>query len=125
MIISIPAVSDNIEEFPAKFFARGEGFLIIDTDSGQYWWIPNPIQANKGHVGPDVVNKMVELGVTRIIAHKFGPNVAYLLHKNQIEYVISDGEQVPVKVYIERIEKEFGVKLEKKTGHEIINIRHQ
>jgi len=115
MKIVIPAISDNLEDLPAQFFARGEGFLVLDTDSGHFSWIANSFQNEKGHVGPDVVNKMIELGVTRIIAHKYGPNVAYLLHKNQIDYVISDGEHVPVKVYVERIENEFGVKLKKRT----------
>ena len=115
MKIVIPAISDNLEDLPAQFFARGEGFLFMDTLSQHYWWLGNSFQSIKGHVGPDVVNFMLEQGVTRIIAHKYGPTVAYLLHKNQIDYVISDGEHVPVKVYVERIENEFGVKLKKRT----------
>ncbi|MCK6602756.1 MAG: hypothetical protein L6Q77_13150 [Bacteroidetes bacterium] len=101
----IPAHSEKIEDTPAELFARGDGFLIGDTESLTYFWIPNPYRNVSAHVGPDVVNLVLRLGAKRVYAVRFGPNVRKLLEKNGIEMVILPNKTECVACYLRQPEQ--------------------
>ena len=69
-------------------FARAAYFCIYHSDSHKAEFIQNKIaEAEKG-VGSDVAQKIIDMGVRRVISGDFGPQAYQLLNEAGIQMVI-------------------------------------
>ena len=90
----------------AKFdprFGRTGWFCIIDDESGKPTFIENDQTEATGGAGVKVAEKMVEIGVTKVISGDFGPKAKELLDKFNIQMVIITDDHQSIKEIISRL----------------------
>ncbi|MEZ5071592.1 MAG: NifB/NifX family molybdenum-iron cluster-binding protein [Bacteroidales bacterium] len=84
-------------------FGRAAWFCILDAESGETRFEQNEQTEADSGAGVKVAERMVELGVTRVISGHFGPKAKDLLEKFSIQMVVIDDEQQKISELIERI----------------------
>lgn len=79
-----------------KRFGRAAFFCVYDEETGQTTFIENQSVNVNGGAGTKAAEKMVELGITKVISGDFGPKAKDLLEKFNIQMVIiqSDNETI-------------------------------
>ena len=93
----ITSKGDNLK---AKFdprFGRAGWFCIIDEVTEKSTFIKNDQGEATGGVGVKGAEKMIELGVTKVISGDFGPKAKDLLDKFNIQMVIITDEHQSIK----------------------------
>ena len=99
----ITSKGDNLK---AKFdprFGRGGWFCIIDDETGKSTFIENDQAEATGGAGVKVAEKMVEIGVKKVISGDFGPKAKELLDKFSIQMVIITDDQQSIKEVLSRL----------------------
>ncbi len=84
-------------------FGRAAWFCLHDDESGECAFIENEnVDASNG-AGLKVSEKMVELGVSKVISGDFGPKAKDLLDKFKIQMVILQNEGSRVQDILDKL----------------------
>ncbi|MBN1132036.1 MAG: hypothetical protein JXR52_06725 [Bacteroidales bacterium] len=104
MKTAITSTGNHLDsEFDLRF-GRAGWFCILDEDTGKTSFIRNE-QINASHgAGTRTVEKMMELGVGKVISGDFGPKAKELLEKFNIQMIILEDEQLTIKEIIKKIQ---------------------
>jgi predicted Fe-Mo cluster-binding NifX family protein len=73
-------------------FGRAHSFCIYDDQTGDVSFIENANMNAQGGAGTKSAEKMMELGVQKVISGDFGPKAKTLLDKFEIQMVIINDE---------------------------------
>lgn len=84
-------------------FGRAGWFCLWDDESGKTSFIQNEQAEATGGAGVKAAEKMVELGVQKVISGDFGPKAKNLLEKFNIQMVIIEDNSQSIKDIINRI----------------------
>lgn len=69
-------------------FGRAGWFCLLDEETGNTSFFENEFKNESHGAGGKVVEKVIELGVTKVISGDFGPKAKELLEKFNIQMVI-------------------------------------
>ncbi len=86
-------------------FGRAGWFCLIDDESGDPTFIENDQVEVTGGAGVKTAEKMVELGVQKVISGHFGPKAKDLLDKFNIQMVMIDDDDQSISKIIARLNK--------------------
>jgi len=81
-------------------FGRAAYFCLYDTDVRTMEFIENPYVDAQGGAGTKSAEKMIELGVKRVISGDFGPKAKDLMDKFKIQMVILDNQDQSIESII-------------------------
>ena len=90
----------------AKFdsrFGRAGWFCIFDDETGKSSFLENDQAEATGGAGVKVAEKMVEIGVKKVISGDFGPKAKDLLDQFNIQMVIITDDQQSIKEVLSRL----------------------
>ena len=94
--------SDITSKFD-KRFGRAAWFCLFDKESGETTFHVNEnVNANQG-AGVKAAEKMVELGVNKVISGDFGPKAKDMLDKFNIQMVIIQDAESAVQDIINKL----------------------
>jgi len=99
----ITSKGDNPKARFDSRFGRAGWFCIIDDETGKSTFIENDQAEATGGAGVKVAEKMVEIGVTKVISGDFGPKAKELLDKFNIQMVIITDDHQSIKEIISRL----------------------
>ncbi|MCU4163996.1 NifB/NifX family molybdenum-iron cluster-binding protein [Carboxylicivirga caseinilyticus] len=86
-------------------FGRASYFCIYNTENNSVEFIDNEnINANSG-AGIKAAEKVIELGVSRVISGDFGPKAKDLLDKFKIQMVMLDDDSQTISSIIKQLNK--------------------
>ncbi|WP_430809418.1 MULTISPECIES: NifB/NifX family molybdenum-iron cluster-binding protein [unclassified Carboxylicivirga] len=100
------AITSSGDSTDAKFdlrFGRAAYFCVYDTSNGSTQFIANEQCDAQGGAGTKAAEKMIELGVKRIISGDFGPKAKDLLNQFKIQMVMLDDANSTVGVIIDKL----------------------
>lgn len=78
-------------------FARAAYFCIYHSDTLKTEYIQNSKAEAEKSVGSDVAQKVIEMGVQRVISGDFGPQAYHLLNEAGIQMVIMPDEEKKIQ----------------------------
>jgi len=84
----ITSKGDSTDSFFDLRFGRGKYFCIYDDESGKFEFIKNENAEAQGGAGTKTSEKVIELGVKKVISGDFGPKAKDLLNRFGIQMVI-------------------------------------
>ena len=84
-------------------FGRGAWFCLYNEDTGETTFHENVYADAQGGAGQKAAEKMVELGVKKIISGDFGPKAKDLLDRFKIQMVIIQDDNQTVGDIIEKL----------------------
>jgi len=82
-------------------FGRGAYFCIYDDETKESTFIKNDFADAQGGAGTKASEKIIELGVTKVISGDFGPKAKELLNQFNIQMIILDVEEKKIAEIIE------------------------
>jgi len=82
-------------------FGRGAYFCIYNDETKDSSFIKNEFAEVQGGAGTKASEKMIELGVTKVISGDFGPKAKDLLNQFNIQMVILEDEEKKIAEIIE------------------------
>ncbi len=92
MKIAITASGNDTSSLFDLRFGRANSFCIYDDQTGEVSFIENENMNAQGGAGTKSAEKMMEMGVQKVISGDFGPKAKDLLDKFQIQMVIINDE---------------------------------
>ena len=99
----ITSTGSNLDsEFDLRF-GRGAWFCVVNEETGETSFIENELMNASGGAGTKAAEKMVELGVNKVISGDFGPKAKELLDKFNIQMVILQDDPKTVKEIINKL----------------------
>jgi len=101
----ITSTGDHLGAAFDKRFGRAAWFYVFDESTGETAFYQNENVNATGGAGTKAAEKVVELGVEKIISGDFGPKAKDLLNKFNIQMVIIEEEDLSVNKIVERIKK--------------------
>ena len=87
MKIAIASTGNKKESTISMLFARCEYFAVFDTITTKLEFIENISRKKKEHVGIEVANSLVKLGVKKIISGEFGTSIRSVTDPNKIQLI--------------------------------------
>ncbi|MBI9067802.1 MAG: dinitrogenase iron-molybdenum cofactor biosynthesis protein [Salinivirgaceae bacterium] len=103
MLTVITATNSNVNaEFDLRF-GRGAYFCVFNEENGDIKFVENEFKDAQGGAGTKAAEKMVELGVKKIISGDFGPKAKEMLEKFKIQMVIIQDGNSSVQQIIDKI----------------------
>jgi predicted Fe-Mo cluster-binding NifX family protein len=84
-------------------FGRAAWFCLLDEESGETSFHENEYKDALHGAGTKVVEKVIELGATRVISGDFGPKAKELLEKFNIQMVLLSDDSKSVHDIIKSI----------------------
>jgi len=99
----ITSTGNGVNSLFDKRFGRAAWFCVLDEATGKTEFFENPNKDAQGGAGTKTVEKMVELGVSKVISGDFGPKAKDLLDKFNIQMVIIQDDDVTVEDVIRKI----------------------
>jgi predicted Fe-Mo cluster-binding NifX family protein len=99
----ITSTGDELNSAFDRRFGRAAFFCVYNEENGQVAFVENENANANGGAGTKAAEKMVELGVTKIISGDFGPKAKELLEKFKIQMVIIQGDDDTVRDIINRL----------------------
>ena len=84
-------------------FGRAAWFCLFDQESGRIEFLKNEQGHLNSGAGTRTAEKMIELGVDRIISGDFGPKVKEMMEKFEIQLVVLQDVNQSIKDIIEKI----------------------
>ena len=84
-------------------FGRAAYFCVLDETTGETQFIENQHAEAQGGAGTKAAEKMVELGVNKIISGDFGPKAKDLIGKFNIQMVILRDDSNTVQNIIDKL----------------------
>lgn len=95
MKIAITSTGNDLNSEFDQRFGRCSWFCVYDNETGQAEFIKNEHAEAQGGAGTKASQKMIELGVERVISGDFGPKAKEILEKFDIQMVIlPDGPKI-------------------------------
>ncbi|MCW3807595.1 NifB/NifX family molybdenum-iron cluster-binding protein [Plebeiibacterium marinum] len=99
----ITSTGNSLEsEFDLRF-GRAGWFCVYDEANGNYEFVKNMNAEDSNGAGIKVSEKMVELGVGKVISGDFGPKAKDVLDKFNIQMVILQNEGATVDSVLKKI----------------------
>lgn len=99
----ITSKGNNLKAYFDPRFGRAGWFCIIDDESGKTTFIENDQAEATGGAGVKVAEKMVEIGVKKVISGDFGPKAKDLLDKFNIQMVIISDDNQSIKKIVSKL----------------------
>ncbi len=99
----ITATGNELSSLFDKRFGRAGWFCVLDDKTGETKFHENENKDAQGGAGTKTVEKMVELGVTKVISGDFGPKAKDLLDKFNIQMVIIQDDELSIEDIIRKI----------------------
>jgi predicted Fe-Mo cluster-binding NifX family protein len=84
-------------------FGRAGWFCLYDDETNDIRFIENDNINSTSGAGTKTVEKMVELGVQKVISGDFGPKAKNLLEKFKVQMVMLQDDKSSVKDIIEKL----------------------
>ena len=84
-------------------FGRGSYFCLFNSETKQVEFHKNEFVEAQGGAGTKAAEKMIELGVQKIISGDFGPKAKELLEKFKIQMVIFENDEITISEIIKLI----------------------
>ena len=84
-------------------FGRAGLFCLLDENNGDALFFENEFKDESQGAGGKVVEKAIELGVTKVISGDFGPKAKDLLEKFKIQMVILPDGNRSIKEIISQL----------------------
>lgn len=84
-------------------FGRTGWFCVLDEETGNVEFFENEFKNATGGAGTKAAEKMVELGVQKIISGDFGPKAKDLIEKFNIQMVVVEDNQQPIREIIKML----------------------
>lgn len=100
----ITATENNIEAAFDLRFGRCAWFCIFDEDTKEPQFVENQNKNAQGGAGTKTAEKMIELGVSKVISGDFGPKAKDLLNKFKIQMVILKDNKKTIQEIIHSIQ---------------------
>lgn len=88
-----------------KRFGRGAWFCVLDESTGEYEFVENKDKDANNAAGTKAGEKMVSLGVTKVLSGHFGPKAQDILDEFNIQMVVIQESGLSVQNLIDRIIK--------------------
>ncbi|MGQ1891473.1 NifB/NifX family molybdenum-iron cluster-binding protein [Thermophagus sp. OGC60D27] len=98
----ITSTTENSEGLFDKRFGRAAWFCVLDEETGETSFLKNENAEGQSGAGTKTAEKVVELGVEKVISGDFGPKAKKLLEKFGVQMVIIN-EDLKVIDLINRI----------------------
>ncbi len=73
-------------------FGRAAWFFIWNQETGEKEFLENPFKDASNGAGTKVSEKMIELGVEKVVSGDFGPKAKELLEKFNIQLVVVENQ---------------------------------
>ncbi|MBU0487274.1 MAG: diguanylate cyclase [Bacteroidetes bacterium] len=103
MKVAITSTGNTLESNLDQRFGRCAYFVVYDTDTKAFEFIPNPnIDAEQG-AGPASVNLVASRDVQKIISGEFGMKVKPILDSLKIQMVVLKDPEKQIKDIIEML----------------------
>lgn len=99
----ITSTGNELSSLFDKRFGRAAWFCVLDDKTGATKFHENENKDAQGGAGTKTVEKMVELGVTKVISGDFGPKAKDLLDKFNIQMVIIQNDDLSIEDIIRKI----------------------
>lgn len=99
----ITAKENNTSSLFDLRFGRGAWFCVFDPDKNQTDFVKNEFANAQGGAGTKAAEKMIELGVKKVISGDFGPKAKDLLNKFNIQMVILEDDEKTIDDIIKLI----------------------
>lgn len=99
----ITCKGNTLESFFDLRFGRAGWFCVLNEDTGKTKFLENPFKEATGGAGTKAAEKMIELGVQKIISGDFGPKAKELLDKFNIQLVVIQDENQKIQDIINQI----------------------
>ncbi|MDF1576715.1 MAG: NifB/NifX family molybdenum-iron cluster-binding protein [Bacteroidales bacterium] len=84
-------------------FGRAEWFCLLDEETGETTFHENENKEASHGAGTKAVEKVIELGASKIISGDFGPKAKELLEKFNIQMVLLSDDSRSIADIIDRI----------------------
>ena len=94
--------SDKNSTFDLRF-GRAAFFCVYDDTSGDLDFIKNEYADAQGGAGTRASEKMIELGVKKVISGDFGPKAKDILERFKVQMVIIPGDNKKIVEIIEML----------------------
>jgi len=101
----ISSTGDNLKSPFDLRFGRAGWFCLLNEETGETSFFENEYKDEYHGVGGKVVEKVVELGVTKVISGDFGPKAKDLLEKFNIQMVIIPDDNQMVDEIIAKLKQ--------------------
>ncbi|MCF8373785.1 MAG: hypothetical protein K9H64_19340 [Bacteroidales bacterium] len=86
-------------------FGRAGWFCLFDEATKAVSFVKNEFADAQGGAGTKAAEKMIELGVQRVVSGDFGPKAKELLDRFKIQMVIIQDDNTTIADILERINK--------------------
>lgn len=93
----ITASAASVDSIMDQRFGRCAFFCLYDHENGQVTFIQNEFKDAQGGAGTKVSEKVISMGVDRVISGDFGPKAKDLLDKFKIQLVKMQDDQKTVQ----------------------------
>lgn len=102
MKIAIPARKNSLESEIEERFGRAKGFIVFNTDTGQYQWVSNEqsVHSTQG-AGIQSAKNVIDSGADILIACNVGPKAYSILKAKGVDLYICN--LMPVSTAIEEL----------------------
>jgi len=99
----ISSTGNNLDSGFDLRFGRAGWFCLLNEDSGETTFYENENAEASHGAGTKAVEKVVELGATRVISGDFGPKAKELLEKFKIQMVLLSDDSKSIADIIDSI----------------------
>jgi len=101
----ITSTGNGLSSIFDRRFGRAGWYCVFNEENGSVEFIENK-HSDAGHgAGTRAAEKMVEIGVEKILSGDFGPKAKELLDRFQIQMVILKEEDITVGEILERLKR--------------------
>ena len=102
----ITSTENNVSAGFDKRFGRGAWFCVVDEESGKVDFVENVNKDDNNGAGTKVAEKMVVLGVGKVVSGSFGPKAKEMLDKFNIQMVVLQETGLSVENIINKLKKQ-------------------
>ncbi|MCK5730073.1 MAG: dinitrogenase iron-molybdenum cofactor biosynthesis protein [Draconibacterium sp.] len=99
----ITSTGDNLQSKFDLRFGRAGWFCLYDSEAKTAEFIENDNKDAKGGAGTKAVEKVAELGATKVISGDFGPKAKTLLERLKIQMVLFSESKKSVQDIIDKV----------------------
>ena len=99
----ITSSGNTIESQFDKRFGRAAWFCIYDESTKEISFTANELVSANNGAGTKAAEKMVELGISKVISGDFGPKAKDLLEKFNIQMVVIQDDDSTIQNIIQKL----------------------
>ena len=93
-ITAITSSGDNLSSRFSLRFGQSKYFCIYNEEDGDNYFIENEYAAQRGGAGVAAAQKLINLGINKVVSGEFGRNVSSQFQRANIQMVtFSDGKK--------------------------------